>query len=343
MTHNRLFSAIAFTFILLAAFSCKKDDEDTTDYDYLSGTPTFSIPAYVQPGESYVLHPKAVSRLSTDESKDSIGYYWYIDPIMSSKDTVRYEAETHSPDYTITIPDTLCTLTITCGAYADGYYTSTAEVSTIIVRPHGEDRSLQGIDYTTSYITDPRDSKKYYYTTIAGRDWFIDNLAYEGAGKPFYGSSAMVDIFGIFYTWEDAKSACPDGWRLPSNKDFLALHNSLTGANNTADNVTFFGKLGDCMADAYLNDIKLWEFWPGVNINNKTKYSMVPVGYATVNDEGEYKYSGSTYYYTCWTSDESANGQAYYRYVYADKPDMLIGSANKANFSTPIRCVRNSE
>lgn len=346
MTHNRFFSAIAFSLILLAAFSCKKDEE-TTEYDYLDGSPTFSLPAYVQPGETFVLHPKEVSRPSDDESTDGVGYYWSVDPIQTTKDTVRTEtdASTVSADFTLTIPDTLCTITVTCGAFADGYYSATAEVSSIIVKPYGEDRSLQGITYPgkSKVITDSRDAKEYAYTTVAGRDWFIDNLRYEGAGKPFFESSAMTDIFGLFYTWEEAVKVCPTGWRLPSNADFLALHNSLTGEKSTDANTTFYGKMGDCMADAYLNDIKLWEFWPAVSVTNKTGLAMLPVGYATINEDGDYRYYGSTSYYACWTSDEANGEKAYYRYVYADKPDMLMGTGYKKNFATPVRCVRDSE
>lgn len=346
MTHNRLFSAIAFTFILLLAFSCKKK-EDKVEYNYLNGTPKFSIPAYVQPGEVYVLHPREVTRPSDDTSTDGIGYYWSVSPITTKKDTVRTEkdAASVSADYTLTIPDTLCTITTTCSAFAEGYYSSTSEASSIIVKPYGEDRSLKGITYPdkSKVITDSRDSKKYYYTTAAGLDWFVENLAFEGAGKPFLDSPAMTDIFGMFYTWNEAAKACPAGWRLPSNEDFLALHNSLTGAKNTAAKTTFYGNMGDCMADAYLNDIKLWEFWPGVNINNKTGLAMIPAGYATINEDGNARYYGSTYYYTCWTSDEAGSDKAYYRYVYADKPDMLLGSGSKTDFASPVRCVRTSE
>lgn len=346
MTHNRFFSAIAIILITFLAFSCKDKKEDTPDYDYLDGKPSFSVPMYVQAGEVFVLHPKEVKRLSDDENKNGIGYYWNVSPIMTVKDTVRVEADPASKtaDYTITIPDTLCTLTITCGAFAEGYYSSTAEVTCIIVKPYGEERSLQGISYDKSKcVVDPRDSKTYHYTSVAGRDWFVENLAYRGMGSPFYGSEAMTDIFGIFYSWEEAMKACPDGWRLPSNEDFLALHNSLTGESSSDAKARFYGKMGDCMADAYLNDIKLWEFWPGVNITNKTKLSMIPVGYSTINEDGDSKYDGSTLYYACWTSSEASESNAYYRYIYADKPDMLLGSGSKKNFGTPIRCVRDSE
>lgn len=347
MTHNRFFSAIAILLLIFCTLSCKKKKDDDVVYNYLNGTPKFSIPAYVQPGEVYHLHPAEVKRPSTDNSTDGIGYYWTVSPIMSKKDTVRTEkdAASVSADFTLTIPDTLCTITTTCGAFAEGYQFSTAEVSSIIVKPHGEGKSLTGVTYPdmSKVITDARDSKQYYYTTVAGLDWFVENLAFEGAGKPFFDSYAMADIFGIFYTWNDAVSVCPEGWRLPSNEDFLALHNSLTGAADKDTKVTFYGNMGDCMVDAYLNDIKLWEFWPGVNVNNKTGLSMLPAGYATVDEDGNSRYYGSTFYFTCWTSDEADSSKAYYRYVYADKPDMLLGTGDKAGFASPVRCVRKAE
>lgn len=35
-----------------------------------------------------------------------------------------------------------------------------------------------------------------------------------------------VEDFGQFFTWSDAKTACPTGWRLPNLSEFVALENS---------------------------------------------------------------------------------------------------------------------
>lgn len=52
-------------------------------------------------------------------------------------------------------------------------------------------------------FTDPRDNRKYRTGTYFGETWFADNL--------IFGSSSE----GL-YTWDEAKNACPNGWRLPS-------------------------------------------------------------------------------------------------------------------------------
>lgn len=347
MTHNRLFSAIAFSLLVLCTLSCKKKDKDEITYSRFNGIPRFNLPTYVQPGDAFNLQPAKVRRAYDDDCKDGIGYSWIVSPIMTKRDTVRKEkdAESASADFSFTVPDTLCTITTTCSAFATGYTNASYEVSSVIIRPSGKDKSLQGITYPdeSKVITDARDSRKYHYTTVAGRDWFIDNLSYEGAGRPFFDSPAMTDVFGMFYSWNEAVNACPEGWRLPSNADFLALHNSLTGASSTDAATTFYGKMGSCMVDAYLNEAKLWEFWPGVDISNSTGLAMLPTGYATIDKDNMARFYGSRYYFACWTADEADSGKAYYRYIYADKPDMLLGSGDKSGFATAIRCVRNSE
>ena len=345
MDYRRILAAAAAIFVALGATSCKDDDDDTTSSDYLDGSISFVLPAFIEPGDVYTLTPTGVSRLSTDDCEDGLGYCWSIDPIATANDTVRYESDGPEvkPDYTLTVPDTLCTITVTCTAFANGYYSSSADVSSIIVRASGEERSLQGVKYEgTKVFKDARDGKEYRYTAVGDREWFVDNLAYESAGKPFFNAKAMTDVFGMYYTWDDAVKACPDGWRLPSNSDFMALHNTICSDVETDDMADFYGNAGDCMADAYLNETKLWEYWPTVKITNKTGLSMLPTGYAQISEDGAFAFTGSSEYFTCWVSDEYNAEKGCYRYIYTDKPNIMLGAAGKKDFATAIRCVRDS-
>jgi len=43
--------------------------------------------------------------------------------------------------------------------------------------------------------------------------------------------NAFANQFGFHYSWEDAKDACPDGWRLPKEADFNALVSYLGSAD----------------------------------------------------------------------------------------------------------------
>lgn len=98
---------------------------------------------------------------------------------------------------------------------------------------------------TTPYILDNRDSIKYGVTKIGNQFWMTENLKwlpvvhkpeYESHTQPafyVYGydgndlSEAMnsenYSNYGVLYNWSAARIACPDGWRLPDDKDWLTL------------------------------------------------------------------------------------------------------------------------
>ena len=329
--------AAAAIALLYFAVSCKDDDDDDTEY--MSGTLTFtSIPAFVLVGAEFELTPDGVYR---DDGGD-FGIYWYCD-YDSVKDTVVYEGEEGDGTWTFVVPDTLSTVTVYCYAYADGYYSSSASAEAVIVDP-GYGRTVTGNDLPgdSSWITDSRDGKRYYYTTIGSLDWTRTNIAYTEFGVPYYDCSAMTNIFGQYYTWTEAQEACPDGWRVPSGEDWLDLAEALGVEDAQADD-TFYGISGNLVVDAYFNvETRMWEYWPAVTVNNSTLFSALPTGYATVLTEG-HTWGGAWEYAAYWTSEEDDEGRGYYRYFYAELPDIHLGRIDKDAMVLPIRCVRDSE
>lgn len=331
-----LLAAAATTLLFLAA-SCKDDDDDDTEY--MSGTLTFtSIPAFVLVGDEYTLTPSGAYR---DDGGD-FGVYWYCD-YDSIKDTVRYEGEDGDGSWTFVVPDTLSTVTVYCYTYADGYYSSSASAETVVVDPaYGRTVTDNDLPGNSDWITDSRDGRRYYYTQIGNLEWTRHNMAYTEFGVPYYDCSAMTNIFGHYYTWTEAQDACPDGWRLPDGADWLDLAQTL-GLDDVEEHDTFYGISGNLVVDAYFNtDIRMWEYWPAVDVNNSTLFSSLPTGYATVLSSG-HDWNGAWEYAAYWTADEDDDGSGYYRYFYAEKPDIHIGKIAKDAMVLPIRCVRDAE
>lgn len=97
---------------------------------------------------------------------------------------------------------------------------------------NGEDRRWS--------FQDPRDGHKYRVTNFGKQDWFVDNLAflpvvnseysvygYEGASVKEAKNSAEYKKYGVLYSWQAAMTACPNGWHLPSEQDWIELENFL--------------------------------------------------------------------------------------------------------------------
>jgi len=96
-------------------------------------------------------------------------------------------------------------------------------------------------------ITDARDNKTYsaieFEIPLEGgvsikRSWLTQNSNFETTeGSYCYvDEPAYCDKFGRLYTYEAAKEACPEGWRIPTRKDWFMLF-SLYGGIGKAGKV----------------------------------------------------------------------------------------------------------
>ena len=76
-------------------------------------------------------------------------------------------------------------------------------------------------------FTDPRDQQTYRTKEILGQTWMLDNLQFQTDSSWCYKNEAVnCPINGRLYTWYDGMKACPEGWRLPTQQEWmdLALH-----------------------------------------------------------------------------------------------------------------------
>ena len=231
-------------------------------------------------------------------------------------------------------------MTLTCNAFAKGYYTKTYSSYITIVDPaFGQSLTKDGVSEDDLNITDARDGKKYYYRKIGNRDWFLRNVAYGEKGESFLGCPVMDDVIGRYYTWNDAQTVCPSGWRVPSDSDWLDLAAAGGYAGEKADE-SYIGIAGALMVDAYFNSEKMWEYWPAVKITNKTGFCAIPSGYGNLASENVF--TGGMEYAVYWSS-ESYDDYGVYRMINMNKPDFMREGINKDNFLASVRCVRDAE
>ncbi len=338
--------------VLLAVASCKKEDEEV-EIKYVDGKLSFDLPEFVLPNTTLKLTPKGLSHPDGGE----IGYFWKVSPSMSKSDTTRYltgldkNGKPSDGSFTFQFPDTLQTYTVYCNGFSEDYSTSSRSLSTTVVLS-GPENSITGTGITVG--SDPYveiNGKQYYYTTIGDLDWFRQDLAYTAAGIPFRNGKPMDGVFGLFYNYEEALKACPEGWRLPTDREWVDMAGKLSG-NGTADYLhqTIPGIAGKLKTDAYFNGQKMWEYWPSAGkITNESRLGVIPAGYANfkeASEDGSYpqaEFTGVYQYSAHWTADAAEDGMAYYRYIYCKLSDMFIGKADTKTFGAAVRCVRNTE
>lgn len=236
--------------IAVSLASCKKDD-DSEALPYLSGSLSFDLPEYITSDDEteYKMIPSGV----THPAGGGIGYKWKVSPSQSS-DYITTKEENAEGDGHFTYnfreynKDTLRTITVSCSAFASGY-NSTSVSKYVTVVSTGKNGSIQN----AGYDFDSQDRIEYAgtgYLTFTGADgktWMKQNLAYKGddaqnpIGTAYRNSEAMSDLFGRFYTWNEAtkgetasgnghiRGICPEGWHIPTDAEWTALANRTLG------------------------------------------------------------------------------------------------------------------
>lgn len=168
---------------------------------------------------------------------------------------------------------------------------------------------------------------------INNQTWMSENLfSNKDIGYCYDDNPEKCTDYGALYTWEQATTICPKGWRLPSKQDFESLIESAGGPTE---------------ANKILKSLNGWQY--GINGYNDLFFAIYPAGYRT--EKGVYQggigEEGGTE--TCFwssTQDDSSNEKAYCMYVsleytesYWKERDIILKPMNK-NSAVSIRCVK---
>lgn len=355
MSLKKLNSLMIIAIAAICIASCKKDDDTTSVSPTLDGKLAYYLPEYILPDTRIIMTPSGI----THPEDKGVGYYWKVTPTMTKSDTTRYEngldknGNPSDGTFDHTFLDTLKTYTVTAYAYAKGYtYTSKTKKTTVV--DGGIDRSITNLglaDRPTVTI----DGIDYPYVTIGGADWMCRNISDNSAGMPYADANAMNDVFGRYYSYEEALNICPEGWHLPTEAEWVAMANEIGAEADEFQAIK--GVAAKIMGDAYFNDTRMWEYWPSTGkITNESGLSMIPAGYAMLGakddspEENEFvdnsypqaSYRGQMEYAVFWTADinQEDPGQAYYRYLICDQPDLMIAKGDVTTFGASVRCVR---
>lgn len=358
MSHFKLSSLLLIAAVSLITISCK-DEEESSTLLYLDGTLSFDLPEFILKGETINMVPSGLSHPEDAE----IGYYWKVSPTMTAYDTTRFLNGLDDPNDEIgkvsdgslnhTFSDTLQVYNVYCYGYAEDYSSSSTSRSTVTVDPAPNGSITEaGIDTEKDPSITVDEIHEFYYTTIGELDWLKQNLCYTEGGTPFRNCDVMDGVFGRYYSYEDALTACPDGWRLPTDKDWTDMAKAVSQSETEYPSHDIIpGIAAKIMANACFNGERMWEYWPAVGeITNESGLGIIPTGYANLgskNAAGIYNkanFIGVYEYAVFWTADIASEeeGTAYYRYIYCDQGDLMIGKGDKNSFGASVRCVRET-
>ena len=322
--------------LLVAALAilpgCKKENTETKT---LSGYLSVELPPYMGGGETKTFMIDTLMTLICPDG-ETIGYYFRDETTQSNDTLVTADGKILKHYYTYTAPSTKgdAKLTLAGVMGKDSKYSgfSTSYTTTVVFPGLSGSGSITGFDKEGSWTyRDFRDGRTYYCSIIGDLFWMRQNLAWDEAGVPFEGCGVMTDVFGRYYTWEEAQTACPNGWRLPTDAEVVALQ------ENAAASKDIPGLAGKLMADLYFNDTRRGESWRDVKITDELCFSAIPVGYG-LGAEGSYDFQGDFKYAVFWTSDEE-DGYGICRYIYQNKDIVYRGRMSKTDFVAPVRCV----
>lgn len=348
MSFKKLGALLLIAGGILAIASCKKDEEEVLPY--LEGKLSFNTEMFVLPDQTVVFTPKGI----THPEGKGIGYYWTVTPAMNYNDTTRFEngldSEGRESDgsFSFQFRDTLTTYTVTCVAFASGYNTTPGKTYTTVVR-EGLNGSLSGTGILPMHKKVTVDGYDYYYVSYNGLDWMRNNLANKEAGAPYMNYETVSSILGRFYSYEEALNACPEGWRLPTDKEWIELAAEISGKETVGDFREVPDVAAALMANAKFNLKEMWPYWPEVGeITNASGIAAVPAGYANLGNKVEGRYPSAAFkgvneYAAFWTSDKvEGKDEAYYRYLICDQPNLFISAGDTKTFGANVRCVRES-
>ncbi|MDR3013476.1 MAG: fibrobacter succinogenes major paralogous domain-containing protein [Chitinispirillales bacterium] len=179
---------------------------------------------------------------------------------------------------------------------------------------------------STSF-TDPRDNQTYRTVRIGSLTWMAQNLNFTTDNSWCYEDNASnCEKYGRLYTWDAAMTACPAGWRVPTDDEWTVLTNyaSFDGAGAAAG--TRLKSDTDWLDEGGI------EFSPGTN---EFDFSAMSGGYRWSCG----RFSHVAWIGRWWSATENAAAYAWYRNMGVDYTGVSRDSSSKS-YGYSLRCVQ---
>ncbi len=186
-------------------------------------------------------------------------------------------------------------------------------------------------------FTDPRDGQSYDVVKIGGLTWMAENLNFETSGSfcP-ENDSRNCKRLGRLYTWAEAKTVCPEGWRLPTKANFESLIAAAVPAGNPGAVPNASRAVQNNKAGVVLKARDGW-FKKG-NGSDALGFKALPAGYRSVDG----KFDGIGGYAYIWSATEDVENResnAFYLFLSFSSDAASVNAFAKEDYRS-VRCVR---
>jgi uncharacterized protein (TIGR02145 family) len=176
-------------------------------------------------------------------------------------------------------------------------------------------------------FTDSRDNKTYKTIKIGKQTWMAENLNYAKSGECYNNEPANCQKYGKYFTWTEAKKACPSGWHLPSNAEWDALYRFADGRSGTES------PYKSETAGKYLKATKGWNSLDGISGNGEDTYGFAALPGGSYYSG--YDHAGNNGYW--WSASEYKNDNAYYRFMLRE--NVAGWNKNSKDLLLNVRCL----
>ncbi len=175
----------------------------------------------------------------------------------------------------------------------------------------------------SNVFVDTRDNNSYGTITIGDQVWTTENLRFKTAGSLAYNNDeSNVATAGRLYTWDEAVSAIPAGWRLPTKQDFEKLKAYVEAQGHKY-------KVG--------NALKAASVWPGNTAGtDAVGFKGTPAGYH--NGYSFADFDKHAYY---WTATESGSSVAS-NFELSNYGNDFMGTVHSKKYALSIRLVKDA-
>ena len=147
-------------------------------------------------------------------------------------------------------------------------------------------------------VKDPRDGQVYRTIKVEGREWFAQNVNYnvEGHSWCYEDKENYCTRGGRLYDLEGARKACPEGWHLPRDREWMDL---LTGLTHCYDGVD--------KCEKFANKMKATTGWQGGGGTDEYGFSIFSSGYRKMIGKSIVRYEDMGEYAGFWSAQNGRN------------------------------------